>query len=88
MLSQCYHTPSSDEQHMNTILTVRAPKVAHNSPPIEVQHIKSPKNPSKTCALDLMEGSRSSVEKKVVLYQASTGDLALSEVLSHCDNGS
>ena len=38
---------------MNTVLTVRAPKVAHNSPPIEVQHIKSPKNPSTTYALNL-----------------------------------
>ena len=56
---------------MNTVLTVRAPKVAHNSPPIEVQHIKSPKNPSRTYALDLMEGSRSSLEKKVELYGCS-----------------
>ena len=41
----------------------------HNSSPLEIQNKKSPQNPPTTYALDLIQGSRSSLETSMMLYR-------------------
>ena len=41
----------------------------HNSSPLEIQNKKSPQNPPTTYALDLIQGSRSSLETSMMLHR-------------------
>ena len=54
-----------------------SPRTVHNSSPVEIQQIKSPKNPPTTCALDIMQGSRSSLELELTLCRPLEGILGV-----------
>ena len=79
MLAQCANTSHSAittlSREPSVLTPARTPGFACNSPPLEIQHIKPPKNPPTTYALDIMQRSRSSPETRSMLCRAYEGIL-------------